>query len=181
MISVPKHLGGHLNKTHLDEGALIWAIEQFHIKSFLDIGCGPGGMVELAYSKGLNSIGVDGDFSIERFNKDNFIIHDYSTSPLRINETYDLAWSCEFVEHVEEKYVENFMQTFECSKYVIMTFAPPGAPGHHHVNCRDSSYWIEVFRLKGFIFDQELTNELRKKSTMKRDFVRKFGLVFLKA
>ena len=53
------HLGGHQNKTHLDNGALDWLIKTFDAKSFLDIGCGPGGMVELAKSKGLLVKGID--------------------------------------------------------------------------------------------------------------------------
>ena len=37
-MSLPKHLGGHLNKTHIDNGSLDWAIRLFKVKSFLDIG-----------------------------------------------------------------------------------------------------------------------------------------------
>jgi cyclopropane fatty-acyl-phospholipid synthase-like methyltransferase len=178
MNKIPQHLGGHLNRTHIDEGSLTWAIETFKIESFLDIGCGPGGMVELAATKGLDAIGVDGDFSLDRFSKENFVIHDYTLSPLSLEKKYNLAWSCEFVEHVEEQYVQNFMETFKNSRYVIMTFSPPGTPGHHHVNCRDHLYWIKVFSSNGFVYDDELTKELRQKSTMKRDFVRNFGLFF---
>ena len=40
------HLGGHMNKTHLDKGALAWIKNKFNAKTYLDIGCGPGGMVQ---------------------------------------------------------------------------------------------------------------------------------------
>ena len=55
-----EHLGGHQGKTHTDEGTLNWAIHYLDVKSMLDIGCGPGGMVELANSMGVDAFGVDG-------------------------------------------------------------------------------------------------------------------------
>ena len=42
MSELPKHLGGHLNKTHVDRGSLEILKRRFDIKSMLDIGCGPG-------------------------------------------------------------------------------------------------------------------------------------------
>ena len=39
-----------------------------------------------------------------------FISHDYTKGFIDIQETFDLGWSCEFVEHVEEKYRENLIQ-----------------------------------------------------------------------
>ena len=105
-MTLEAHLGGHQGKTHIDRGALQWLVN-LGITSFIDIGCGPGGMVELAYSKGLRTIGVDGDYTLTRFNPDYFIIHDYTKGSPQIEDTYDLAWSVEFLEHVEEQYMSN--------------------------------------------------------------------------
>lgn len=171
-----KHLGGHLNVTHIDTKILDYFIDSYKIKNFLDIGCGPGGMVELALSKGLNSLGIDGDYTLNL--SDNFIIHDYTTGPLILNERYDLVWSCEFVEHVEEIYLDNFMKTFQSGNIVCMTYAPPGKKGHHHVNLKTESYWINIFKDYGFKFDKELTKKLRTISFMEREFFRDYGLVF---
>ena len=44
------HLGGHQGTTHIDKGTLRWAIDKLNVTSMLDVGCGPGGMVELADS-----------------------------------------------------------------------------------------------------------------------------------
>ena len=60
-MTLEEHLGGHNGVTHLDEGALRWAISTLKIESMLDVGCGPGGMVELAEWYGLDSHGIDGD------------------------------------------------------------------------------------------------------------------------
>ena len=66
MDELPSHLGGHKNKTHLDEGTIDYLIKKFKPKSFLDIGCGPGGMVKIATNKGLKARGIDGDWLVER-------------------------------------------------------------------------------------------------------------------
>ena len=173
------HLGGHFNVTHLDNGVLEWSKENLSVKSMLDIGCGPGGMVELALSKNIDAIGIDGDHTVNRFDKDRFIIQDFTKGPAIINRIFDLAWSVEFVEHVEEKYVPNYMKAFSQCKYVIMSFAPKGAPGYHHVNCRDNQYWIDVFTENEFRFDHNLTLIMKSKSSMKRNFLRNNGLVFV--
>jgi SAM-dependent methyltransferase len=175
-----KHLGGHFNVTHIDAGAVAWAIKNLDIKSFLDIGCGPGGMVEHALSQDLRAVGIDGDPTIERNIIDNFVLHDYSINALKLDEEFDLAWSCEFVEHVDQQYVQNYMETFKSCQYVIMTYAPPGTPGHHHVNCRPQEYWINVFTSAGFDYCQKSTDAVRAASTMHRDFVRHHGLFFRK-
>jgi len=180
-MSLSKHLGGHLNKTHVDEGSLNWSINLFNIKSFLDVGCGPGGMVELANSKNLYSLGIDGDYTLKRFDSSKFIIHDFTKGSLVLDQEFDLCWSCEFVEHVEEIYVDNYMKTIASARRVIMTYAPPGKPGHHHVNCKPAEYWIDVFKKYNFIHDEDLTDQLRKHSSMKKPFVQNYGLFFNKS
>jgi SAM-dependent methyltransferase len=173
-----KHLGGHLNITHIDTGVLSWAKENLGISSFLDIGCGPGGMVELALDQGLAAMGIDGDPTIQRKIINNFVLHDYSVSALCLDQQFDLAWSCEFVEHVDQQFVNNYMVTFQCCRHVIMTYAPPGTPGHHHVNCQSEQYWIDIFAAAGFDHKKTTTDLVRAASTMQRNFVRDHGMYF---
>ena len=135
--SLPSHLGGHLNKTHNDRGTLTFLINEYKIKSFLDVGCGPGGMVALASMRGLESVGIDGDWEVPKEDDTNIIIHDFTNGPcLTTKAKFDLGWSVEFLEHVDEKYQDNYMQAFARCKFVVCTAAGPGAPGHHHVNCQ---------------------------------------------
>lgn len=175
-----KHLGGHEMKTHIDSGVLEFAINNLKINNMIDIGCGPGGMVELARKMGIDSYGIDGDFRLERLYPEKYFLQDFSKGKATIDKTFDLAYSCEFVEHVKEDYLPNFMDVFIKADHVIMTFAPEGTPGHHHVNCKNESYWIEVFNNYGFLFNKEITNNIRNCSTMERDFIRNNGLYFKK-
>ena len=174
---LPQHLGGHQNITHTDEGVLRFFIERFNAKTFLDIGCGPGGQVDLAKKLGLDAYGVDGDDTIMR----NFqcIVHDFTVSScvLPLN-SFDLGWSVEFVEHVEEKFVVNFIDAFKCCRHLVITHAPPNKYGHHHVNCKSSDYWISLLAAHGLAYSEELTNDIKRISTMRREFMSQNGLVF---
>lgn len=169
---VPNHLGGHAFVTHLDEGALRFLIGQLEVKTMWDLGCGPGGMVKLARDLGVRADGIDGDFS-----QGPGVVHDFCEGPLEVSGR-DLCWSVEFVEHVEEEFIPNFVAVMQVCRWVCMTFAPRGATGHHHVNCRDSYYWVAQLRGYGLDFEPQLTAELRRASTMSRDFIRETGMIF---
>jgi SAM-dependent methyltransferase len=177
---LPSHLGGHEGETHNDDGALSYLIEKLNIKSMLDIGCGPGGMVKLAREKGLNVLGVDGDDKVTRDDivKEHLVIHDYATGPYLPSKIFDLGWSVEFVEHVEKKFMSNFLETFKSCKYVAMTHALPGQPGHHHVNCMPFEYWAGAMEAFGFEIMVEETNDMRKASTMRERYIRQQGYLF---
>jgi len=177
-----EHLGGHNNKTHIDIGALTWLQSNFNIKTFLDIGCGPGGMVQAAEKLGVSSYGIDGDYTLERYNPNKFLIHDFTKGPAPLTSKYDIGWSVEFLEHVYEEYMPNYMRSFQQCKYVIITYAPPGWTGHHHVNLQEENYWINKFTDYGFKYNEDYTQQLRNISTMnypkkpRKAFVKNRGL-----
>ena len=178
MKDLPKHLGGHGNKNHVDHGALDFLKEKFNVKSLLDIGCGLGEMKTICDPRDISYLGIDGDWSVKR-QHDQVVIHDYTTGPAPLDDKgFDLGWSTEFLEHVEETYVENFMADFARCRYVMVTHAMPGKKGHHHVNCKKPNYWKGVFADHGFSFLDNDTKALRNSSTMKREFVRDQALVF---
>lgn len=183
---LPMHLGGSEDFVHTDPGALDFLIKNYDIKSWLDIGCGPGWMVKKALESGLDAYGVDGDFTVtvpEEI-KDRHFIHDFSTGPwvpdpVKTRDKFDLAWTVEFVEHVDARYISNFVEPMKRCKYVVMTHAFPNQPGWHHVNCQTTEYWIHIMRAFGFEADAEATNALRASSTMEERYIRQQSL-FLK-
>jgi cyclopropane fatty-acyl-phospholipid synthase-like methyltransferase len=176
-----EYLGGHNWITHTDQGALKYIIDAFDIKSMLDIGCGPGDQIRIAKEFGIDAEGVDGDIRLIKENSD-IIINpcDYTKETYIPRKAFDLVWSTEFVEHVREEFVDNFMRTFSVGKYVFITYAPEGKAGNHHVNCRNKSYWIDIFAKYNFVFNQNITDTIKTYSTMKREFVRDNGLFFSK-
>ena len=112
MTEVPKHLGGHLNRTNTDGPLLKYIKERFKTTSMLDIGCGPGGMKQLANDMGIEWYGVDGDKTVIE-NTDYSLVHDFTLGEATVDKTFDLVWCTEFLEHVEEKYIPNYMPLFE--------------------------------------------------------------------
>lgn len=174
------HLGGFFDKgdpkTYCPS-VWDWFIHQ-GVRTVLDVGCGVGFACEHFNNNSVHSIGIDGSDTAEKLFRlpGHFVKHDYTKNPLALKA--ELAWSCEFVEHIEEKYVPNFMKTFSMCNIVAMTYAGPGQGGHHHVNCQPEDYWINVFSLYGFIFDKYLTIFLKNLESNTHFSER--GLVFRK-
>jgi hypothetical protein len=163
-------LGGHFFETHIDRGALGYMIQTLPIKTMVDVGCGPGGMVTVANEMGVHAIGIDGDPMLTPDTR-----HDFENGPLIIEPT-DLAWSVEFLEHMEEQYLDNVFSVFDKCKYVFCTHNPKMGPWHS--NCRPNAYWIAEFGKRGFQYDPEVTKEIKDHSTMKREFVQETGTFF---
>lgn len=156
-----------------------WAllVKKFNIKSVIDIGCGQGHALEFFKNIGVEGLGVDGsELVLEHAVFDNIVVHDYTKGAYKPEKVYDLAWSCEFVEHVEEEYIDNFMATFKQAKLVALSHALPGQGGYHHVNENTDAYWIEEFKKRGFVFAPELTDATRN---LAHDYYQRSGLVFI--
>lgn len=163
-----------------------YLLEKYNIKSTLDIGCGVGHASKFFESYGCEILAVDGSIETKELSvvPNHHLIHDYECG--NVFESYDieflgktgsdiridLAWSCEFVEHVWEKYSQNFIDDFKLCNYVAMTHAPPGQGGYHHVNCQPSEYWIDVMDKNGFTYLEDVTNELREKCVEDFDFMK---------
>lgn len=186
MTGTPSHLGGHNFICHEDEGALTAMHERFGCESLLDIGCGLGCQLTAALRVGFgDASGIEGDRAaiakaVEHGVPPRLIMeHDFTTGSCKVRE-YDLLWSVEFLEHLEEKYLPNFWRTLTSCRpeIAILTAAPPGHGGIHHVNCQTPDYWRGAFAACSYKFAPDLTESVRKASTMKRDFVRKRGMVF---
>jgi hypothetical protein len=139
-----------------------WMVDN-GIKSVIDVGCGEGHSTKYFLDKGIDCVGIEGGEKAYNNSlvKKNLILHDYTEGPYVLNKKYDAVWSCEFVEHVEEKYLDNFMSTFMCADKIFMTHAVPGQDGYHHVNCQHSQYWIEKLEKIGFKYNEETSKILR--------------------
>ena len=164
------HLGGYiLNKpapgTWCPE-IWDWCIKELGVKSMIDVGCGLGFVMEYFAQSGIEVMGVDGSPSAIEKNvmaPDQLHQHDFTKGPWAPAKKYDLVWSSEFLEHVEQQYEPNFFATFECAqKYLMVTFAVPGQGGHHHVNEQHGEYWIDRFAQIGFQYEEELTQKARR-------------------
>jgi hypothetical protein len=173
------HLGGHLNRTWVDEGALKFLVDQFHISSMIDVGCGPAGMKVMAESLNIKWVGIDGDPEVKQ---DGVITHDFNNGTVEGLGAFDLGWSVEFLEHVYEEYQPHYMNIFSKCNVVLCTAALPGSGGHHHVNEQELDYWVRAFSKYGLSYDEDTTQEIIKKSTMRQkkgtSFMQRSGMFF---
>lgn len=168
-IEKDEHLGGYIVglTNHGDPNSYAtevwdWMINS-NIKSVIDVGCGEGHSTKYFIDKGIECLGIEG--GINAYNnslvKDSIVLHDYIKGPFTPNKKYDAIWCCEFVEHVEEKYMINFLSTFNSADRIFLTHALPGQDGYHHVNCQPSVYWINIIEKMGFKYNNDLSIYLR--------------------
>lgn len=177
---VDGHLGGYVpggDPHTFEPGVWAYLIARYQLRSVLDVGCGDGATVRWFRDRGLRTVGIDG---IPQDDPD-IVTHDFELGPWQDLGggpmiDVDLVWAAEFVEHVEERYVPNFVATFRCAPVVAMTHAVPGQGGWHHVNCRTSDYWWGVLAGAGFVPDWRATNHAR--AVAQRDgYFHRTGLV----
>lgn len=138
----------------------------YKIKSIVDIGCGMGYSIK-EFIKYADSVeGIDGSEYVKNNSslKDYIICHDFTKNKFFPVKNYDLAWSSEFLEHVEEKYIDNYFSIFLNSRYCAVTYADIGQSGHYHVNCQNKNYWINKFENNGFSFLEKDTELLKEKA-----------------
>lgn len=163
---IPEHLGrtGLNNFSSIDIPILY---EFGKNKVVLDIGCANGDLVKHCnFYCNSEAYGIDGDYYAINFYSDtairkNLICHDYTNGRSNFNKKVDLVISIDFLEHVEEKYIDNYMKDFSLGKLIIIHTPPKGTKGWHHVNTNDKYYWIETFKKYNLIFDEKLTDLVR--------------------
>ena len=177
--------GGNGGYTNIDEPTLNFLIRKFKIKSFLDIGCGNGGMVFYALLKDLYARGVEGDLDSIPIDCPLILNVDYRKSSLNHPFSFDLGWSVEVLEHIPENCLNNILKDFANCKYILFTAAPKGWGGFGHVNEQNEEYWLDKFNKLGFILDKKSTQEIRELSNItfkgnkrnkKKQFIKNRGL-----
>lgn len=169
------HLGGYLKGG--DPGSFYppmwtWLVRKYKIDSVIDVGCAEGQALEFFRDLGCRVLGIDG---IKQDDRD-IIQHDYTQGPFVPEERFALCWCCEFVEHVESEFEENFLATFECAMMVAMTHGLPGQGGHHHVNNQPPEYWVRRLSEHGFSLNRPATR--RAKELTPHGYFDWSGLVF---
>ncbi|MGH9515069.1 MAG: methyltransferase domain-containing protein [Terriglobales bacterium] len=116
--------------------------------SVIDIGCGTGNWLAIAYELGVPEIlGVDGSWVTGQLAipRGKFIEHDLST-PLKLDRRFDLALSLEVAEHLPASSARVFVQSLcDAADVVLFSAAIPGQGGRRHVNEQWPAYWAELF------------------------------------
>ncbi len=169
----PVPAGGPDGPTHFDEGAFDYLAARFSVRSMVDVGCGPGGMVYYARSRGVKALGVAAVGAAR--GRPGLVEHDYARGPLFLGD-FDLGWSVDFACRDGGRRLPNCLATFRGCQVVFVT-----APGPTAGDGRAESSWAARFAEAGFALDAGATERVRAESTMESSHTREGGLVFVRA
>jgi 2-polyprenyl-3-methyl-5-hydroxy-6-metoxy-1,4-benzoquinol methylase len=157
------HLGGNIREGDpftFSPKAWDYAADRFAIKTILDLGSGLGYSSQYFFNRGKQVIAVDG--LKENIEKAIYPTIEFDLERGPVNCLVDLVHCQEVVEHIDEKYLENLLQSLACGKFILMTHALPGQGGHHHVNEKPSEYWIgHMARYQCTVLEED-TKRIRK-------------------
>lgn len=146
------HLGGNsveINPSTYCPNTWSYIVNKYNIKSVLDVGSGYGHAAKYFADLGLSVTAIEGL-------EDNVNNAIYPTTLVDLTERsfkidVDLVNCIEVVEHIEEKFLNNLLDTICCGKYLFMTHGLPGQDGWHHVNNQLPEYWINHLLNRGFV------------------------------
>lgn len=176
------HLGGNfieVNPSTYCPAVWLYIIKKYSIQSVMDVGSGRGHAAKWFSDQGIKTIAVDGL-------QDNIVNAVYPTvlcdlTESSYTEAVDLVNCIEVVEHIEEKYINNLLDTICSGRYLFMTHGLPGQEGHHHVNCQPTEYWLKHLADRGFKELSDDSKELQRiASSTKAHHIKDTGMLFVK-
>lgn len=174
------HLGGSIKiGDPFTYCPIVWnyVIDRFGIESVLDLGSGSGNASCYFHKKGLKVLAVEGLYESVISSIYPSLQHDITQGP--VVTKVDLVHCHEVVEHIEETYLDNLLESLMSGKIIVMTHAMPGQGGHHHVNCQPSEYWISHLERKGCQFLEADTARIRYFAEQDgAPYMQKTGMVF---
>ena len=166
-----KHLGGftQLDLHGVSPATWKYVVEYLGVHSVLDVGCGKGVSTLWFALHGCRVMCAEGSHDaitqslLHKIlpNQPNALLveHDFSRGPWWPGETFDMAWSVEFLEHVGINYQYNYMTAFRKCALLLVTSSRWG--GWHHVEIHQDDWWIRKYESFGFRYDAELTNIIK--------------------
>jgi hypothetical protein len=124
-------------------------------KSVADFGCGIGAWLAAAGSLGSEQLfGFDGPWVNQSRLADPriaFSAVDFS-GEISLPGRFDLALSVEVAEHLPEARSDWFVDTLcRASDVIVFGAAVPGQGGLDHINEQWPSYWVQKFRVRGYL------------------------------
>jgi len=137
-----------------------------HPKSIIDVGCGNADILK-GFDLNSKKFGIEGTYnaldSIGTHENLYIFIRDIR-KPLDdiLLQRADLAMCLEVAEHIEPEYADVFVDNLcSLSDRILMTAAPPGQGGNHHVNCKPFAYWFYKFTSRGYRYDDGIVTKLK--------------------
>lgn len=157
---------GKSNAEYLRSAELVAAAvyEVFRPASLADLGCGCGVYGSLFGGMGVRVLSLDGvlpppatSFPVE------IVKRDLAAPFGNTWGQFDLALCLEVAEHIPEEFTDVFLKNVTAfSDRLVMSAAPPGQGGHHHVNERPRRYWAEKLAGLGYAYNRRASGRILK-------------------
>jgi SAM-dependent methyltransferase len=160
----PSHLGGFIAQDNATISPNVWnmMLGPWAVKSFLDLGCGRGFSAKYFLDQGARVLCVEGSrdaIAQSLLPAETIIGHDVTLGPWWPEETFDVLWSTEFLEHVGRPFMKNYLPIMRRAAIIMIT--QPGWGGWHHVEVHSPSWWRTRMELQGFFFSSSLSDLVR--------------------
>lgn len=157
-------------------------INKYDPQSVIDFGCGAGRFLIPFWKQDIEIKGIDA--STNAFNTaplpDAVLEKQDLRSPYYSDKTYDISLCIEVLEHIPSEYSDTIVDSITSSASIaIITAAPPGQGGRHHVNEQSRSYWIEKFSNYGFSYSDYDTRKVKNQISIEHlDWLRENLMIF---
>jgi SAM-dependent methyltransferase len=132
-------------------------------RAIVDYGCGPGIMIDLMNSRGLDYLGCDvspeaRDLYLRHFGKNP---EKYVSSIAALpDRTFDLLISFDVFEHMRDEEIAGLLDRIPCIPEILVNISRVRSiPGH--VNLKPDRAWIRFFESHGWMLRRDGTEALR--------------------
>ncbi|WP_408069574.1 methyltransferase domain-containing protein [Butyrivibrio sp. JL13D10] len=131
-------------------------IKEFNPKSFIDVGCAYGYLVEALRDLGVEAYGLDvSEYAISQSREDIreflYVADIVNGIPEVLRRKYDCASTIEVIEHIKDDYTDAFLDIFcSLSDVLIFSSSPSDIIEKTHVNVQQPEYWCKRFAQRGF-------------------------------
>ena len=142
-------------------------VRRFQPATAVDWGCGTGLHASAMARAGVRVLGVDGVLADpdQRASGVEIRVADL-TRPVAAELTfssYDLSLCIDVLEHLDDQHsAAALANVTRGAAIVVLSCAPPGQGGHHHVNERPRRYWVERMAAIGWRYDRQETGSMER-------------------
>jgi len=147
------------------EGARLIAnvlVDEFRPARMVDLGCGCGVYSHWLAQRGVETVAIDGVRPPSAYSFPVDVQIQDLTVPFENRwGRFDAALCLEVAEHIPATFTPVFLANItQFSDLLLLSGAPPGQGGHHHVNEQPKRYWITQLAERGFLYDRPKTGQL---------------------
>ena len=156
---------GHIHDLSI-AAALSNYLAEKQAKTVVDFGCGMGDYAKAFKADGYKVEAYDGNPNTETLSNGIGKVLDLS-KPFYLGKKFDVVLSLEVGEHIPAEFEQQFIDNIckHAKKHLVISWAIEGQGGSGHVNCKNNNYIIGQVEDRGFKFNFNDSEKIRKAAT----------------